>query len=131
MIPPLTRMENFADESLKAKVPNRKDPIVAGYDDGYPWTAPVGSFAPNPWGLHDMLGNVREWTADWYGNYDKTAVLNNPSGPQDGNYRVWRGGSWNDPSESMEAIRVAKRGHRVPKTTGPDVGFRCAQDVPK
>lgn len=133
MLPPRRKVENFADESLKSQYPNRRDPIVIGYDDGYARTAPAGSFDSNPWGLHDVLGNVREWTADWYdeAHYKTgvTGVLRNPSGPSHGNYRVWRGGSWNDPSESMKAIRVAKREHRGASTSGPDVGFRCVSDA--
>jgi formylglycine-generating enzyme required for sulfatase activity len=75
----------------------------ANYDGRYPYnnnatgtyrgiTTSVGSFAPNPWGLYDMQGNVREWCWDWYGGYSSGAQTN-PRGPVSGTDRVMRGGS--------------------------------------
>ncbi len=57
-------------------------------------TSPVGSYAANPWGLYDMIGNVYEWCQDWYGDYPVGSVID-PKGPASGSLRVFRGGDWN------------------------------------
>jgi len=62
-----------------------------GYE--YNQTHPVGEKLPNAWGLYDMHGNVYEWCWDWFGKYTAEAKTN-PTGPDTGSRKVYRGGSW-------------------------------------
>lgn len=67
----------------------------------------VGSFEPNAYGLYDMHGNVGEWVYDVYGPYD-TAAQSDPTGPENGLRRVYRGGGWNDFAKNLRsAYRAA------------------------
>lgn len=115
---------NIADESGKRKFSSWT--IWSGYDDGYVYTAPIGSFEPNEFKLYDMTGNVWEWCEDWYdANYYQKRVRDNPQGPAEGTARVLRGGSWDIiPQGSRCAVRL--RGS--PTFRNYVVGFRCAQD---
>jgi formylglycine-generating enzyme required for sulfatase activity len=90
-------------------------------------TTPVGSYpdGANPYGILDMAGNVREWVADWYGaGYYRLAPVANPSGPESGEFRVLRGGSW---FSLAHAARVSFRHYNVPDRGYDDSGFRCAR----
>lgn len=83
----------------------------------------VGLLAPNQFDLFDMLGNVWEWTADWYGaDYYYSSKRFDPIGPPSGEARVLRGASWADPAAT---VRVSVRGRRPPSTQSVDTGFRC------
>jgi len=94
-------------------------------EDGYLYTAPVGSFMPNSFGLHDMMGNAWQWTGDWYGeDYYTASPRNNPQGPPAGRQRVPRGGSWRS---SVEHLRVSLRVH--PPSPSSGVGFRLLAPV--
>jgi sulfatase modifying factor 1 len=96
--------------------------------DGHAFTAPVGRYAANPWGLHDMHGNVWEWVADWYGEQAyASSALDDPSGPADGAVRVRRGGSWH--SWPFYA-RCGYRNYNSPGTRYTLVGFRLLREKP-
>ncbi len=70
-----------------------------------------------------MMGNVYEWTRDWYGPYSLEGIVLDPSGPPTGKEKVVRGGAWNSPSHYL---RVADRVARNPEYKYSDVGIRCA-----
>ena len=65
-------------------------------------TIPVGSLPANPWGLHEMHGNVFEWVSDWYGDYSSASAVD-PQGPASGTHRVVRGGSWNGDARGVRS----------------------------
>ncbi|MBX3050359.1 MAG: SUMF1/EgtB/PvdO family nonheme iron enzyme [Caldilineaceae bacterium] len=93
-------------------------------NDGYQYTAPVGSYAGGvtPYGAHDMAGNVWEWANDWYSSdYYTASPGRNPPGPEVGERRVLRGGSW---YFNAADVRAANRDWGEPDLRDLNVGFR-------
>lgn len=92
-------------------------------DDGYAYTAPVGSFTPNAFGLYDMLGNVNQWISDCF-----DGQVSGPDHPAAVNcgMRVLRGGAWSDPAW---AVRAADRYRDLPTTRCMGIGFRIARTL--
>jgi sulfatase modifying factor 1 len=102
------------------------DPLESA--DGYAELAPVGSFSSGttPSGIHDLAGNAEEWVADWYAPDYPDASLDNPRGPEQGEERVVRGGSY---VHGGAWTRASARGHDVPSARRAWRGFRCAYEL--
>jgi formylglycine-generating enzyme required for sulfatase activity len=108
---------NATDLTAKKAFPNT---IVFNWDDGFLYTAPVGSFKANAFGLHDMHGNASEWCEDWDGPY-KEGDQTDPTGPESGVQRVYRGGSW---YTHAWGVRSAFRHRYLPEGRYDLTGFR-------
>jgi formylglycine-generating enzyme len=112
---------NVADATARRKFPSWSGAVPCA--DGHVGLAPVGSYKPNDWGLYDMTGNVSEWVWDRYAPYN-TALADDPSGPDTGEKRVYRGGSW---TNNHAYSRLAARGKGMPEKGDISFGFRVAR----
>ncbi|MCI5129239.1 MAG: formylglycine-generating enzyme family protein [Candidatus Electrothrix sp. AUS3] len=100
--------------------------LSRGLDSGS--TAPVGSYPANAFGLHDMLGNVWEWCADFYGPYYYSrSPKDNPQGPARGTTRIFRGGSWYWKPSSLRAAHRGVVGGLRQDYKGNGLGFRIVR----
>nr|WP_294519620.1 SUMF1/EgtB/PvdO family nonheme iron enzyme [uncultured Rhodopila sp.] len=122
------RYAKVADRSLMARMKAEFDPErYFDGDSGIPFTAPVGSFRPNPFGLYDMLGNVWEWTADcWNDNLKDIPLDGTARTTGDCKLRVVRGGSWNN---SPRSVRAGYRDWLNTGYRGTSTGFRVARTL--
>ncbi|TDJ69455.1 MAG: PEGA domain-containing protein [Proteobacteria bacterium] len=119
--PPRGRSGNYADQSANRFLGQ----VIADYTDGFPVTAPVGSFPASLRGIHDLGGNVSEWINDYYAATpnQEADVVHDPLGPRHGETRVIRGSNWADATETD--LRLAYRDFG--NDPRDDVGFRIAR----
>jgi formylglycine-generating enzyme required for sulfatase activity len=111
--PPPQGTGNFAGKECQgAKVLPQNYAVIDGYEDGFIFTSPVGSFGANALGLYDLGGNLWEWCDDWMDT--------------DHRHRVLRGGSWAD--YLPECLLASFRFHDRPETRGTVYGFRVVLD---
>lgn len=127
---------NFCDSTCEMNI---REPRVS---DGFKHTAPVGSFPPNPFGLHDMSGNVSEWVQDWLDvekNYYMVSPKKDPPGPRPEldtcagvcagaasiTHKIYRGGAWN---QDVSEMRSSNRRESHFQLQAAGNGFRCASN---
>jgi formylglycine-generating enzyme len=115
---PICSRANIADLAAARVYPAWK---TVNCEDGFVYTAPVGSFRPNGFGLYDMLGNVWEWCEDVCGQSDRSRPEKRQEvKPGSGNVRIIRGGSWYSGSAACSMREVLQSGSR----RSSDIGFR-------
>ncbi len=97
--------------------------------DGFVGTAPVDAFAPNGYGLYNVTGNTWEWCADWWGTEHAKGPHLNPCGPEEGQAKVIKGGSYLCHASYCNRYRVAARTSNTPDSTTGHMGFRVVRDA--
>jgi formylglycine-generating enzyme len=127
----IDRSEKYIQPPQAAGRINPDEPVPANLEGTD--ALPVGSYKPNGYGLYDMIGNVREWTNDWYdASYYLFMPKTNPQGPENGRYRSVRGSGWLDaPPNTVggpnDNNTVDARDFSDPDTRATTIGFRCVK----
>jgi formylglycine-generating enzyme required for sulfatase activity len=122
----LCKFANGADQSAKAAGLPANAPYM-NCKDGYPFTAPVGSFAGNAFGLFDLIGNVWEWTEDcFYGDYATARLESASRSTEVCGSRTLRGGDW---FSTEQSLRPAVRAKADPDAHNDDIGFRVVRTL--
>ncbi|XP_012235697.1 formylglycine-generating enzyme isoform X2 [Linepithema humile] len=98
-------------------------------EDGYKSTSPITLFLQNNYGLHNIVGNVWEWTADWWMTNHLRDRQTNPTGPSNGSDKVKKGGSYLCHKSYCHRYRCAARSQNTPDTSSGNLGFRCAMSA--
>lgn len=101
--------------------------------DGYASTCPVDTFKPNRFGMYNMVGNVWEWTADWFSRdfHAVSGIHKDPSGPPTGQGKVLKGGSHLCHKSYCARYRVSARSASAPDMSTGHIGVRIAFDAPE
>ena len=118
-LPPPENAGNFADITVQSYIGQ----VMFNYNDNYFATAPVASFSPNHYAIHDMAGNVSEWVHDYYGAVGSVGVEVDPLGPELGQFHTIRGSSW--AHGAITEMRLSFRDFG--EESRDDVGFRVAR----
>ncbi|XP_076044299.1 formylglycine-generating enzyme [Oratosquilla oratoria] len=103
-------------------------PNVNTAEDGYATRCPVTAFPPNGYGLLNIIGNVWEWTADWWTVSHSPSPQDNPKGPESSTDKVKKGGSYMCTKQYCYRYRCAARSQNTPDSSAINLGFRCAAD---
>ena len=122
-LPPPERAGNYADLAA-AKI---LQTTLITYNDGFPVSAPVDTFAAHAYGQHDLGGNMSEWVQDYYSLdiVDSTHRVDDPLGPEVGRFHGVHGASWR--SATLTDLRVAARSYEA--NARDDLGFRIARNL--
>ncbi len=117
--------DELIDDEWRCNIWQGEFPRTNSEEDGYLTTAPVRTFQPNGYGLWQMVGNVWEWCADWFGpRYYKFSPAENPPGPSLGAARAIRGGSYLCHDSYCNRYRNAARSSNTPESSMGNAGFR-------
>jgi sulfatase modifying factor 1 len=96
-------------------------------EDGYAGSCPVRAFPANGYGMYSMIGNVWEWTADWFGTQHARGETTDPRGPANGTNKVMKGGSFLCHASYCNRYRIGARSKNTPDSSASNIGFRCVR----
>ncbi|KAK4302789.1 hypothetical protein Pmani_025154 [Petrolisthes manimaculis] len=99
--------------------------------DGCIGLCDIHTYTPNAYGVYNLIGNVWEWTYDWWtaNHQSYTGTLRNPTGPNTGTDKVKKGGSYMCTKEFCYRYRCGARSSNTPDSSAGNLGFRCAADL--
>lgn len=123
--------DSSAEDQYRCNIWRGRFPHENTASDGYAGTCPVDAFEPNRFGLYNMIGNVWEWTADWFSRdyHIVRRIQTDPTGPPFGSGKVLKGGSYLCHKSYCSRYRLSSRSASAPDMTTSHIGFRVAFDI--